>query len=88
MSLSALRVGMLVNAKVTAALQRTLQLEFLELFTGAVDAFHVPLGQRYAVGQKVRARIIAVDYESKRVHLSLLPRKKMFLSFGSLLCSR
>ncbi len=80
MNLQALRAGMLINGKVSSVRPRALLIQFLELFTGQVDSFHLPPGQRFAEDQKVRARILYVDYESKRVGLSLLPRMCLLLA--------
>lgn len=85
-----LRPGMLVKAGVGAVVPGGLWLKFLDYFTGIVDLLHLDkvasdglegLKKLYRVGQKLRARILYIDFENKTVGLSLLPHLVKLGSF-------
>lgn len=72
--INSLRPGALVNAKIRNVLSDGLIASFLTFFTGTVDPFH--LGKALSschAGDKVKARILFCDYETKSIGLSLLP---------------
>jgi len=79
LAVSSLKAGMLVSGEIKKVLQTGLWVQFLGYFTGTIDIFHLNLYQlsdisnKYKEGNKIRARIIYVNYESKRVALSALP---------------
>eukprot|EP01116_Phalansterium_solitarium_P003177 TRINITY_DN1386_c1_g1_i1.p1 TRINITY_DN1386_c1_g1~~TRINITY_DN1386_c1_g1_i1.p1 ORF type:complete len:2083 (+),score=1015.05 TRINITY_DN1386_c1_g1_i1:162-6410(+) len=75
-TIESLKAGTLVSARIDKRLSNGLWLSFLHYFTGIVDAFHLrspaDLAADSTAGQKVKGRIIWVDYEAKAVGLSLL----------------
>ncbi|TPX37608.1 hypothetical protein SmJEL517_g00637 [Synchytrium microbalum] len=82
MLLESLVPGLLVSAKVRNVTMNGLVLSFFGIFEGTVDMFHTgkrlvsledDLHKFFKVDQKVRARILFVDYERKRVGLTLRP---------------
>ena len=81
-AMSTLLPGMLVNARVKAVLPDGLQMNFMTYFQATVDAFHVGGGVHGAapdpaaahkVGERLRARVLYVDANSKNVGLTLRP---------------
>ncbi|KAI8806617.1 hypothetical protein BJ742DRAFT_679848, partial [Cladochytrium replicatum] len=81
-----LKPGQLVQAKIDSHLSNGLLLSFLGFFKGTVDLFHLdrtilpvdgdidkPLANAYKANSKLRARVLYVDRERKRVGLSLKP---------------
>ncbi|GBF92560.1 hypothetical protein Rsub_05174 [Raphidocelis subcapitata] len=80
LTLAGLLPGMLVTAKVRSVLSDGLLVTFLTYFNGTIDHYHLadPIpsddwAARYQEGQKLKARILYVDFASKRAGLSLLP---------------
>ncbi|KAI9002578.1 hypothetical protein DFJ74DRAFT_696109 [Hyaloraphidium curvatum] len=78
--LDALRPGLLVNARVTASTEDGIRLAFGGVFSGTVHYLQLPMHpqsafkpvpERYKVDQKLRARILGVDLETKTVTLTL-----------------
>ncbi|EGG23245.1 hypothetical protein DFA_05377 [Cavenderia fasciculata] len=68
-----IKAGMLVEGTISAVYDNGLQVRFLEFFAGDIHQFHVdrPLTD-FQEGRTLKARIISVDHEKKRIHLSLL----------------
>ncbi|KAJ7541483.1 hypothetical protein O6H91_10G061600 [Diphasiastrum complanatum] len=78
LTLGLLLPGTLVNARVRSVLRNGLLLSFLTYFTGTVDIFHLddPLTgsdwqSKYSENQRLRARILFVDFSSKSIGLTL-----------------
>ncbi len=79
-TLAGLLPGALVAAKVRGVLSDGLLMSFLTFFHGTVHQFHLmsPIPEpnwrdQYAADYKLRARILYVDPQAKRVGLSLMP---------------
>jgi len=75
LSLASLPPGALVSGIVQKVLpDGGLSVRFLQYFTGTVDVFHLPQGDSaLEEGAPVRARVLYVLPQTKRVGLSLLP---------------
>ena len=79
LSFTDLKAGLLVDATVKRVLPTGLWLQFLSVFTGTVDLLHLeePAGAdwagRYSEGQRLRARVLFVDFEAKRLALTVRP---------------
>ena len=80
LTLDALLPGQLVSAKITAVLGDGLRVAFLTYFTGSIDHFHLAdsapgpdWAKKYAVAQRVMARVLYVDAATKHVGLTLRP---------------
>jgi ribosomal protein S1 len=74
------RPGMLVKAAVSGIVQGGLWVRFLDYFGGVVGLLHLDkvvadglesLKKAYKVGQKLKARILYVDYENKHIGLTV-----------------
>lgn len=79
-NINALRPGMLVTATVRKILNNGLWVTFLNYFAGTIDLFHLDkiydydvLDKHFAIGQKIKARILYVDFENKAVGLTVKP---------------
>ncbi|KAL8150493.1 hypothetical protein V2J09_020301 [Rumex salicifolius] len=79
-SLDLLVPGMMVSARVQAALENGIMLSFLTYFTGTVDIFHlqemfpsVDWKKKYDKSKKVNARILFVDPLTRAVGLTMNP---------------
>ena len=87
-TLSMISPGMLVKAQVKKVLPNGLFVNFLSYFTGTIESSHVDMNlskniaNEFKVGQKLKARILFVDYQSKKVNLSLLPHIINVVPFG------
>jgi hypothetical protein len=78
LNLQGLKPGMLVNAVVDMMLKNGLTLSFLAYFSGAVELEHLDRAykegdwrKRFSAGEKVKARILMVDYANKAVYLTM-----------------
>ena len=73
-NINSLVPGSLVSAKVRNVLSDGILVSFLTFFVGTIDPFH--LGQdakSFKDGQKIKARILYIAPNSKRIGLSMLP---------------
>ena len=69
-----LKPGYLVHAKVSLVFDNGIEVAFLGGFKGNIFADHLEKDlKKYKVGEKMNARIIAIDPLSKNISLSLLP---------------
>jgi len=65
--------GNLINGTVKKVLENGLLVSFLQVFYGFIFQDHLPKPlSEYKNGEKIIARIIATDWESKAIHLSAL----------------
>ncbi|CEG39975.1 rrna biogenesis protein rrp5 [Plasmopara halstedii] len=71
--------GMLLNVRVTDILENGLSVTFLTYFTATVEQNHMSFPcergwqESYRKGMKARARIIGIDYITKKITLSMAP---------------
>eukprot|EP01094_Clydonella_sp_ATCC50884_P019775 TRINITY_DN393_c0_g2_i3.p1 TRINITY_DN393_c0_g2~~TRINITY_DN393_c0_g2_i3.p1 ORF type:complete len:2102 (+),score=678.39 TRINITY_DN393_c0_g2_i3:55-6306(+) len=80
-AVTALMPGMLVKGVVKGTVKGGVLITFLDFFTGTVDAQHLQdpshrsgdLEEFYTEGSKLRARLLFVDPEARRIGLTLLP---------------
>lgn len=71
---NSLTPGSLVNVKIRKVLSDGLLVSFLTFFTGTIDPFHLGKGlSEYQEGDKLKARILYCDHQTKSIGLSLLP---------------
>ncbi len=72
--INSLTPGSLVNVKVQNILSDGLLVSFLTFFTGTIDPFHLDKGvKEFHEGDKIKARILYCDHQTKSIGLSLLP---------------
>ena len=70
-----LKPGYMMNAKVSKLLDNGVELSFLSGFKGTVFTDHLDKSDptKYKIGEKLSARVIAVDPQSQNIQLTLLP---------------
>jgi rRNA biogenesis protein RRP5 len=82
LTLESILPGMLCNAKVQKLLPNGLFVTFLGYFAGTVDRLHlseivvdanINESKRYKVGQKVKVRVLWINYAEKKIGLSMRP---------------
>jgi len=70
-TMNTVKPGFLVDAKVNKVFENGVMLNFLSGLEGTVFADHLKPNHEYKVGEKVKARVISVDPNLKRVCLSM-----------------
>ena len=75
-SIQSLFPGMLVKVEILKILDRGLAVRFLDFFNGTIEFYQIDFSQKslekqFSIGNKVNARIILINYEIKRVYLSI-----------------
>ncbi|KAJ3090994.1 hypothetical protein HK102_001993 [Quaeritorhiza haematococci] len=82
LTLKALTPGMQANARVKSVLENGLLLSFQGVFEATVDWFHLghavgdveeDIEKKFKENQKLRARIISIDFARKRIGMTLMP---------------